>query len=362
MYSWQLVIDRGHGSHHLNNELNGSSVGLGPNFASNAERGEIACLMQAKSKIKLGVTVMRKLFVLVLIIFTMLCGCNTNKSDTTSNPKAKTNPAKVEAINNFDKMITTKNDAVDTKTTTAKKDSVDKREPIVLYYGITLEENDGYVDVIEGKDVSLNKKLYSKYETKYYLYSDGKYLGSAQGKIEGRGLDYCWEVNFPEKYNQAEVAISEKFNTYPRQINYMTSDFPKEFSAGGKILNQIDNQFKVNSKIKELCYVDLDGDYKEEYLAWVEDERNNFFAKCLVNSKLEIIAYVTVFQTKVENFEEIAKACNLKDAGEIIDINNDGIMEILVELPSYEGFDYRVFTYKNGIFNGEFITKCIVTP
>ena len=58
----------------------------------------------------------------------------------------------------------------------------------------------------------------------------------------------------------------------------------------------------------------------------------------------------------------LIKSFNLQDSSEIIDINNDGIMEILMELPCYEGFVFRSFTYKNGAFSGDFITNSSLQP
>ena len=45
------------------------------------------------------------------------------------------------------------------------------------------------------------------------------------------------------------------------------------------------------------------------------------------------------------------------NSSEIIDIDNDGIMEIIMQIPSYEGLLFEVFKYNNGNFDGEFITE-----
>ena len=177
-------------------------------------------------------------------------------------------------------------------------------QPIALYHGITLDKNDRDIDVIEGNSSSRNEDLYAKYETQFYLYSNGSYLGNAQGKINGRGLDYYWQVDFPAaKYND-EVAISQSYNPYPRKLSYTNSTFPKEFMAGGVILTQVNTQFNVNSKVKELYCIDLDGDGTNEYLALMIDEKDNFFTKCLVDSNNKIIAYLTVFKEKCDDFEQ----------------------------------------------------------
>ena len=142
----------------------------------------------------------------------------------------------------------------------------------------------------------------------------------------------------------------------------INSDFPVEFLSGGNVITEINNKFNVNSETKELCSTDLDGDGESEYIALVMDEKKDFFAKCLLDSNYNIISYLTVFNEKYKDFTSLVTGYNLLDSGEIIDINNDGIMEILVDLPIYEGFSYKVFTYKNGEFDGDFINKCSLKP
>lgn len=46
----------------------------------------------------------------------------------------------------------------------------------------------------------------------------------------------------------------------------------------------------------------------------------------------------------------------------VIDIDNDGIMEIVAELPSYEGFAFNVSEYNKGEFYGSYINECNIIP
>lgn len=277
------------------------------------------------------------LFLVLAISIISLSGCNannqSNKSDTESNDTIKTNP------NTNDKLV-------------------------VLFRGITLDEKDTKVNILNKEtDSSKKQELYSKYEREYYLYSNGAFLGKANGKIEGRGLDYYWNVIIsPDQ--QYEVALSKQYNPYPRQMTLINSNFPKEFNIDGKVFKSVNNQFNVSATIRELYKVDIDGDNKDEYIALAVDEQSYFFAKCLIDSDLNVAAYLTVFKGKPKygDFQDLLKNYNLKDSGEIIDINNDGVMELLLRLPSYEGFNFKVFTYKNKVFDGAFITKASIDP
>ncbi len=67
-----------------------------------------------------------------------------------------------------------------------------------------------------------------------------------------------------------------------------------EFDDDGEVIQTINNQFDVNVNVSELNRVDLDGDGNEEFLAFVVDEDNNFFAKCLVNSDYKIISKTVI--------------------------------------------------------------------
>ncbi|UWG96235.1 hypothetical protein LPY66_15195 [Dehalobacter sp. DCM] len=236
-------------------------------------------------------------------------------------------------------------------------------QPIVLYNGISLNETDRDAKVIDGSDVIKNKEMYLKYEREYYLYSDGTYIGRANGKIEGRGLDYYWQVVFPSEIGKKyEVAISNSYNPYPRRFEYIASDFPKEFDENSEVIREINKKYNVNSCVKEVCRVDLDGNGKDEFLILVVDYVNNFFTKCLVDSNYHIVSYLTVFNEKYEYFDELVKDCDVFSSGEIIDINNDGIMEIIVDLPCYEGLLFKIFTYNNGNFVGDYITNTSLKP
>lgn len=285
-----------------------------------------------------GGMVVKKMYMIPLVIsmsITVLYGCNSHKA--ISNVGGSSKP-----------IVSNK---------TAEKDNI-----AAVHYGIALNIVDGNIDIFDTANSQQKQRILKKYEKEYYLYSNNKFIAKAAGKVEGSGLDSYWKVVFPSNTNKYEVAISESFSPYPRKIVFTTSHFKKEFDDKGNIVSKINNKFGVSCKIKELVSIDLDGNGKNEYLALFIDEKSNFFAKCLIDSKYSIISYLTIFKESCANFNGTVDNYDLKNGNEIIDINDDGIMEIIVDMPSYEGNIFKVFTYKNGKFDGDFINNASFQP
>lgn len=236
----------------------------------------------------------------------------------------------------------------------------EKQQSVALYNGISLDEKDRHTNIFEGEN-NIREQILTKYETGYHLYSNQALIQESFGKVEQRGLDYAWQVGFPDKI-EYEIALSQSYDPYPRPITFMTSNYPKEFEDSGEVIQKINNQFDVDVKVQELSQADLDGDGHEEFLAFVVDANKSFFAKCLVDSDFEIVSYFTVFQEDHQNFDLLVQIFSLLSAGEIIDINDDNVLEIVVQLPIYEGFSFEVLTYSNGHFSGDPIIKTTLQP
>lgn len=182
------------------------------------------------------------------------------------------------------------------------------------------------------------------------MYSNNKQVAKVKGTVEGRKNSMGWGVTFGEYsyWEDGEVALSEVYNPYPRKSTIIYSDFPAEFAESG-VIAEINNKYCVDAKIKELCIVDLDGDGKNEYLAYVVDYENYFFAKCLISSEYKVISYLIEFkEEEADFFDSWIKFENLLDTIEIIDIDNDNALEIIVYLSDIECFDFEVFCYKEG--------------
>lgn len=304
---------------------------------------------------------MKRKIIILLVLILSLSGCNNGKIE-------ESNLSNRAIINEIDKIGT--NEIVDTNEMVNSTEDIllmsddsptneDKTEDyVIVYQGISLLYVDREIDIFED-DLSKKEEITNKYEREYYLYADGKLLGKGTGKLKPRGLDYYWIVEFD---NSHEVAITKDFNPYPREITKVDSNIPAQFADNGKIVTDINNDFGVDCRIEEIYSVDLDGDGKNEYLTFAVDETNYFFAKCLISSDFKIISYLTAFKEVTEVFNELVNELSIMKSSEIIDIDNDNIMEIIVEQPTYEGFLFDVFVYKNGIFFGEFLNYETLKP
>lgn len=234
--------------------------------------------------------------------------------------------------------------------------------PVVLYNGIPLDVNDRQVNLVEEPDNAKKQNLLAKYEQEYYVYADGTSKGKAVGKLEGRGLDYYWQVKLNPDLGPHYIAISQDYNPYPRLVQIVSSNFPEPFNPGGKAIIAVNQCFAVNSQTRELCTVDLDNDGQEEYIAWVVDAQNGFMAKCLFDADFKVVSYLTVLKERHQDFAALAANHRLAATSEIIDINRDGVMEIIIDKPLYEGFVFKVFTYNQGKFDGELINQSSLKP
>lgn len=299
---------------------------------------------------------MKKLIFITFLITVLFFGCGKEPQNKSANilESVKMNNTETEKSSNNSKSANIEK---------APKSNV-TAENIVLFHGITLNPEDRDIDIYESADPLQKQKMIKKYEQEYSIYSNGKFLGKAIGKTEGRGLDYYWDVSFDTEYGY-EMALFGINNPYPREIKNIEPGIPIEFKENERVSNELNSRFNVQSRISELTIVDLDGNGTNEYIALFVDKKNYFFTKCLIDSSFNIISYLTVLKEKeneLVDWENFFKYYNLQNSGEIIDINNDGIMEIILDNPIYEGFDFKVFTYKDGKLDGEFINMASIQP
>jgi hypothetical protein len=291
----------------------------------------------------------------MVLLFT-LSGCeinNANKNNNDDNTQA-TIDQNIEELNNNNQSQSSP------KTNQYLEDSEEPLEnsekPIVLYHGITLDDADRRIEIRTNENEDEVNYIMKKYSREYYLYSNQQFLGKENGIAEIRGYDYYWEVNF-QNLDNFEVAISQPYNPYPRKVTDIYSEFALEPGNFCTVISEVNNRFGVTCEITELLSVDLDGNGNDEYFIMLCDRESHFFAKCLLNPKYKIISYLTVVHEEDEEYDYTIEEFRMQNSSEIIDIDNDGIMEIIMQIPSYEGLLFEVFKYNNGNFDGKFITE-----
>ena len=193
--------------------------------------------------------------------------------------------------------------------------------------------------------IELKKENYKKYNIKYYNYIDDgeiRYTGKTMGVLGGENGEGEIYEGYGVVNNVEHIATSKKYNISPR--NY-------------KILDVAPKELYVNDDTK-VMEIDLDGDSLSEYIVCnlyqLDDEKSSEF-----DGISEIVLYD-------HSFKKIANLLKLKDDDQdgwlsrvyidnvvCLDIDNDGIMEILVRVPGYEWVELSVLKYSNGKIEGE---------
>ena len=259
-----------------------------------------------------------------------------------------------------------KNDAEELKATVAElqgkldgvsdstKANVENNDYLILYKGCEMKIATG-----TAWTESLDKNEENKYNTTYYNYENGKYLGETNGKVVENGIDDTFVVD-----NVKKIAMSKKINAIPRTFTEI-NQLPEE------LMDMADcTTVNINS-------IDLDGDGTEEKIVcWTASEAKGDFENnepvaqsgiILFDSKYKKIADLVTLDdgfAASERLEQSKVFLSLDDV-EYLDIDNDGIMEIITELPQYESegpSELSVVKYNKGNLEGKTDIKANVRP
>lgn len=242
------------------------------------------------------------------------------------------------------KNSSNENNGADKNNTAIKEES---KEKIILYKGL---------DFSDGKnlnDITYNEANKKKYEIEYFNYENGKKLEKSKGNL----VETYEGISAVE--NVKKIAISVEYDAIPRKYTTI-EELPKE-------LYELADCNKV-----EIQSVDLDGDGKKEYIVasnsyaspedYDTDTYTNYSDISLYDNKFKKIA--TLIKAKDQYREVDGKItseffCSLDDV-EYIDIDDDGIMEVLVDLNYWENIGVNSYKYKDGKITGE--TECEINP
>ena len=218
---------------------------------------------------------------------------------------------------------------------------------VVLYDGLLLDTSKmGQVELKYIYNSSTDKE---KYVITYFSYANFKFKDSDLGTLSSQIYDGLIKID-----NVGKVAISEDYNAIPRNI---------------KVVNSIptivaDNNPKLTSyDLKKAIIVDLDGNGTDEYILVLGNTSTGYSKITLVDSKgikVADLAYIEKSKWESVSTEEYHLSINNI---EVLDVDNDGIMEILVEIPKYEGEpDLSLLKYKNGELTGKTNIECSLLP
>lgn len=226
-------------------------------------------------------------------------------------------------------------------------------ENIILYNGVEILNKTGIQYI---SDMDINDQSNKKYNTTYYNYENGKYEGATIGEFGEETYEGVSVVQ-----NVKRIAMTQKYNAIPR--NYTTiEELPKQ-------LMEMADYSSVN-----IHSIDLDNDGKTEYLVcytinYAEGEIGDGEPEASSGIMLLDFNYKKIADlVLLENgfWGNIKKEDNkiflsLNDV-EYVDIDNDDIMEIIINVPTYEGNQISILKYKKGNIDGEINLKASVQP
>ena len=242
------------------------------------------------------------------------------------------------------KNSSNENNGADKNNTAIKEES---KEKIILYKGLDFSDGNNL------NDITYNEANKKKYEIEYFNYENGEKLEKSKGNL----VETYEGISAVE--NVKKIAISVEYDAIPRRYTTIEG-LPKE-------LYELADCNKV-----EIQSVDLDGDGKKEYIVasnsyaspedYDTDTYTNYSDISLYDNKFKKIA--TLIKAKDQYREVDGKItseffCSLDDV-EYIDIDDDGIMEVLVDLNYWENIGVNSYKYKDGKITGE--TECEINP
>ena len=233
-------------------------------------------------------------------------------------------------------------DAVD-----ANSRKVMNEDLIVLYKGLIL--NTSKMSNTELKYIDNSNKYKDKYVITYYNYESFSFKDSKLGTLSDQVFDGLVKID-----NVGKVAISESYNAIPREVKIVNA-IPTLVSDKNPKIGDYDSTKAI--------IADLDGNGTDEYILILANKTTGYSKITLMESggtKVADLAYIEKSKWESVTTEEYHLSL---DNIEVIDIDNDGIMEILVEIPKYEGDpSISLLKYKNGELSGDTNIECSLLP
>ncbi len=246
----------------------------------------------------------------------------------------------VVSSDNVEKSATV--DATDTSNRKVMNENL-----IVLYNGLILDTTK--MDLVELKYIDNTSDNKDKYVITYYNYENFAYENSTLGKLTEPIFD-----NLVAIQGVGKIAISENYSAIPKDI---------------KIINTLPAAvLENNSKLSEFnlvktIMVDLDLNGTDEYITILNNKTTGYSKISLYDTTGELVQDLAYIEKSKWNQTTHAEYyLNLENVN-ILDVDNDGVMEILVEIPRYEGEPaVSILKYKNNELIGKTNIECSLLP
>ncbi len=213
---------------------------------------------------------------------------------------------------------------------------------VVLYNGLILDTTK--MDEVKLQYLDSKKDESDKYIITYYSYENYSFKESKLGVFSSQLYDGLVKID-----GVGKVAISEDYNAIPRAV--------KVVNTVPTIVAENNPKLVDYNSIKTLI-VDLDGNGADEYILVLANKSTGFSKITLFDakgSKVNDLASIEKSKWKKSGAEYYLSINNV----EIIDVDNDGIMEIVIEIPHAAGDPtVSLLKYSNGILSGKTGIEC----
>jgi len=184
-----------------------------------------------------------------------------------------------------------------------------------------------------------------KYVITYYNYENYSFIDSKLGTLSTQVYDGLVKID-----NVGKIAISEDYDAIPRNVKVVNS-IPTIVSDNNPKIADYDT-------VKTLI-ADLDGNGTDEYILVMANKTTGFSKITFIDGKGQKVADLASIEKskwkKDSTSEYYLSISNI----ELIDVDNDGIMEIVVEIPHATGDPtVSLLKYNNGNLTGKTNIEC----
>jgi len=216
-------------------------------------------------------------------------------------------------------------------------------ELVVLYNGLILDTSK--MDEVTLQYIDSTSEQSDKYVITYYSYENYRKKDSSLGILSSQVYDGLAKID-----DVGKIAISEDYEAIPRSVKVVNT-VPTIVSDNNPLISDYDS-------VKTLI-ADLDGNGTDEYILILTNKKTGFSKITAIDSKGAKIADLASIEKskwkKDTNTEYYLSISNI----EIIDVDNDGIMEIVLEIPHATGNPtISLLKYNNGKLQGKTDIEC----
>ena len=237
------------------------------------------------------------------------------------------------------------NQTVDSNVATEASDNrkILNEELVVLYNGLILDTTK--MDEVTLKYIDNTNEKADKYVITYYNYENYSYKDSKLGTLSSQVYEGLVKID-----NVGKIAISEDYEAIPRNVKVVNT-IPTIVSDNNPKIADYDT-------VKTLI-ADLDGNGTDEYILVMANKTTGFSKITFIDGKGQKIADLASIEKSKWKKDSTSEYYLSINNVELIDVDNDGIMEIVIEIPHGAGDPtVSLLKYNNGKLDGKTDIEC----